>query len=302
MSYAAITDGLVAPAAPAAAAVAATSYELKDVLVRVANVTLSFGEKLILKPTSVEVRDVVRPGMTQGQVVGILGPSGVGKTIFSRILSGLQKPSTGAVYIADSQVPAAAPLRPVEPGRVGMVAQSYPLFRHRTVLGNLLVALEHAPLSGKDRKAKALSYLDTFELSDKADRYPAELSGGQRQRVAIIRELLCSEHFLVMDEPFTGLDPIMKEAVCELINKVALLDERNTIFVVAHDIGALVQIADQLWLFGRERDEARRPLPGATIRLKYDLMERGLAWRPGISSTREFADFVNEVREEFRNL
>lgn len=189
-----------------------------------------------------------------------------------------------------------------KPGIVGMVAQNYPLFRHRTVMGNLLVALEHSSLSKKDREKKALEYLDTFKLSERADFYPSQLSGGQRQRIAIIRELLCSEHFLVMDEPFTGLDPLMKDAVCELIHKVASLDEKNTIFVVAHDIAALVQIADTLWLFGRDRDESGAPIPGATINKQYNLIERGLAWKPSISSTPEFAEFVKEVKEQFKTL
>lgn len=105
-----------------------------------------------------------------------------------------------------------------------------------------------------------------------------------------------------MDEPFTGLDPLMKEAVCELINKVATLDERNTIFVVAHDIATLVQIADCLWLFGRDRTPEGQPIQGATIKTQFNLIERGLAWQPDITSTKEFSDFTNEVRAEFRQL
>lgn len=267
-------------------------YELKEVLVSVKNVSLQFEDKVILKPTSIEVRDIVRPDVAQGQVVGILGPSGVGKTQFSRILTGLQTPSSGTVeiLIGDKMVT-------VPPGQIGMVAQHYPLLRHRTVMGNLLVALEHSALDPKARTAKAQEHLALFEMADKADLYPSQLSGGQRQRVAILQSLLCSEHYMVMDEPFTGLDPIMKDRVCELINKVATLHERNTIFVVAHDIEALLMIADCLWLFGREPG-----VPGATIKHQYNLIERGLAWRPGLSSTREFADLRNEVKEKFSNL
>jgi ABC-type nitrate/sulfonate/bicarbonate transport system ATPase subunit len=205
---------------------------------------------------------------------------------------------------------------PVRAGLVGMVAQNYPLFEHRTVRGNLLVALEHQPstskgwerlkeclgFANKDRLAKVNEYLERFGLTDKADLYPAELSGGQRQRVSIIQELLCSEHFIVMDEPFTGLDPIMKDKVCDLIVQVANLDERNTIFVVAHDIASLVAISDSLWLFGRDRDAAGKPIQGAYIKATYNLIERGLAWQPGITTTREFSDFVAEVKEQFKTL
>lgn len=272
-------------------------HELKDVLARVDNVSLKFGDRLILKPTTIEVRDIHRPGMLQGQVVGILGPSGVGKTQFSRILTGLQKPSTGqvTVHVGDT-------MRPVEPGIIGMVAQHYPLFAHRTIKGNLLVALEASDLSPKDKQDRIQGYLEQFGLEGKEDSFPVQLSGGQRQRVAIIQALLCSEHFLVMDEPFTGLDPLMKDIVCDLINKVATLHEKNTIFVVAHDIGALVQIADCLWLFGRDQDEKGQPIPGATIKKTYNLIERGLAWQPNISATPAFHAFVDEVKDQFKGL
>lgn len=279
------------------------TYELRETLVTVKDVSLTFKnddtgvETLILKPISIEVRDIVRPGYVTGQVIGVLGPSGVGKTQFARILSGLQVPTTGEVMISQK-----GKLEKVVEGSVGVVFQNYPLFKWRTVLGNLLVALEHSSLNADERKNKAMEFLARFELSDKANLYPAQLSGGQRQRVAIIQELLCNENFMIMDEPFTGLDPLMKDKVCELINKVASLDEKNTIFVVAHDISALVSIADTLWLFGRDRDVSGNVIPGATIKKQYNLIERGLAWHPELSATPAYYEFLNEVKNEFRQL
>ena len=96
-----------------------------------------------------------------------------------------------------------------------------------------------------------MELLNEFELADKYNLYPAQLSGGQRQRCAIIQQILCSEHFLLMDEPFSGLDLIMLEKTCELIAKVADMDDLNTIIVVTHDVTAACSVADHLWLMGR---------------------------------------------------
>lgn len=272
-------------------------HSFGDVLVRISGVSLAFDGRQVLKPTDAEVLDIIRPGTCTGQVVGILGPSGVGKTQLSRILAGLQAPSSGTV-----EVMVGGRMVPVEPGIVGMVAQNYPLRPNRTVLGNLMIATERSGKSAQERREKAASYLDLFGLAGREKDYPENLSGGQRQRIAIAQSLLCSEHFIIMDEPFTGLDPLMKKKVCQTIEKVANLHEQNTIFVVAHDIAALVMIADCLWLLGRERGEDGSVIPGATIKHRFDLIERGLAWHPDISRTPAFHEFVNEVEDRYENL
>lgn len=270
------------------------AYELKDELLAVRDVSLSFQGKPVLAHMNAQVRDIVRPGCITGQVVGILGPSGIGKTQTSRILTGLQKPTSGVVTVGSKA-------EPIKAGLVGYVPQNYPLLRHRTVLGNLLVAARRAGNDATAAEEKSMGYLKTFELEDKWDAYPAQLSGGQRQRVAIAQQLLCSEHYLVLDEPTTGLDPIMKDKVCDFIRKVASLSEENTILVITHDIGAILTVADTLWLMGRQRDSRGNSL-GATIVQTYDLIERGLAWEPNAKDLPAFSLLQREIRARFETL
>ena len=276
------------PAAPA-------YYELKDTLLRVENVSQTLGGNVILRDVNLEIRDIVRPGRTQGQVVGLLGPSGIGKTRLFRILAGLDAPDTGSVLIGSEG-------RPVERGRVGVVAQHYPLFDHRTVLGNLEVAGRRAGLSGAQSTEKARGLLKRFTMEEHGGKYPAQLSGGQRQRVAIAQQFMCSEHFLLMDEPFSGLDLNAIERVILFIQEMAASDELKTFIVVTHDIGAALEVSDTIWLLGRDRDAAGNVIPGARVQASLNLIERGLAWQKGIATTPQFLETLREVREVFPRL
>ncbi|MGC4045735.1 MAG: ATP-binding cassette domain-containing protein [Armatimonas sp.] len=142
-------------------------YSLKETLLKIEGVSLTLGGKLILRDVNAEVKNVVREGMQQGQVVGLLGPSGVGKTRLFRILAGLDQPDSGRVLLG-------AEGKPVTRGSVGVVAQDYPLFAHRTVLSNLLVAAKQAGKSEKDCE----DLLEKFGLAGHEKKYPAQLSGG----------------------------------------------------------------------------------------------------------------------------
>lgn len=264
-------------------------------LLQVKDVNLEFDGRPILRNVNATIRDIIRPNMTTGQIVGFLGPSGIGKTQLFRILSGLNKPNSGSVTLGDST-------EHVKPGQVGVVAQHYPLFEHRTVYSNLILAASKKEKDLKVAKDKVLEFLREFELKDKKDLYPAQLSGGQRQRVAIIQQVLCSEHFLLMDEPFSGLDLTMLEKTCSLISKVAHMHELNTIIVVTHDVTAAASISDHLWMMGREISSDGSKIPGAKIMKEYSLVERNLCWHPGIITTSRFTDFVSEVKEDFRKM
>jgi ABC-type nitrate/sulfonate/bicarbonate transport system ATPase subunit len=271
------------------------AYTYGKTLLAIEDVCLDYDGRPVLKHVSAEIKDIIRPDVTQGQVVGFLGPSGIGKTQLFRIIAGLNPPTSGRVTVNGQD-------RPVKAGEVGVVAQNYPLLEHRTVMSNLMVAACQKEKDDKVARDRVIQYLTDFELIDKAHRYPVQLSGGQRQRCAIIQQILCSDHFLLMDEPFSGLDLLMLEKTCELIQSVANRDDLNTIIVVTHDIVAAASVADHLWLMGRDHDAKGNPLPGSHIVETYDLIERDLCWHPKIITEPRFQDFVREVKERFRGL
>lgn len=271
-------------------------YETKGVILQIENVSLDLGGRPILRQVSGEIRDIVRPDVTQGQVVCLLGPSGVGKTQLFRLLAGLGSPDSGVVKVTYRDQ-----LMPVQRGMVGVVSQGSVIFRHRTVLGNLLVAAKLGGLAGAEALKKANELLERFGIGDKGGFYPVELSGGQRQRVAIIQQLLGNKYFLLMDEPFSGLDLIAKDEVCKVIASVALADEMNTIIVTTHDVLTAAAIADTIWLVGRDRDENGKSL-GARIQKIYDLAAMGLAWRPDIRELPEYHAVVNDISKDFKSL
>jgi len=268
-------------------------YERRGTLLDIQGVRFARGGAAILRDVTVQIRDVVRPGMSQGQIVGLLGPSGVGKTTLFKILAGLVDPDEGTVRIGEAGIPA-------DPGLVGVVTQNYILFEHRTVLGNLLIAGKQA--GSADAKARAMEYLERFGLAAHAEKFPMQLSGGQRQRVAIAQQLLCSEHYLVMDEPFSGLDVIAQEKVQELLIEVSRRHEENTIILVTHDVSAAVAVCDTIWLMGRDREPNGAIIPGARIVEVIDLIERDLAWHPDIRTRPGFHALVDEIKARFHTL
>lgn len=191
---------------------------------------------------------------------------------------------------------------PVTRGRVGVVFQHYPLFDHRTVLSNLVVAGRQVGMSKAQAAEEGRGFLKRFGLEGNEDKYPAQLSGGMRQRIAIAQQFMCSDDLLLMDEPFSGLDPLAVSRMIEFIQEVASQDELKTIVIVTHDITAAIEVSDTIWMLGRDRDAAGNPIPGAKIQHEYNLIERELAWQKGITSTKQFMALLAEIREAFPRL
>lgn len=275
-----------------------THYTKESVLLEARQVSLSYGDKCILRDINFCIRDIVRPGVQQGQVVSLIGRSGIGKTQLFRMLSGLQEPSSGNILLWErkpSETSSGAidiyNERPVQAGDMGVIFQNYYLFEWRSIHQSLrLAARQNKALKGNEEEA-IRSYITSFDIPDILPLYPQQLSGGQRQRASIIQQLLKGSDFLLMDEPFSGLDVCVLDKVVELLLQVSLSGERKTLIIVSHDIATTVAISDTVFILGKQAGQA-----GSTIVKEIDLMERGLAWNAHVREEPAFADTIREIR------
>jgi ABC-type nitrate/sulfonate/bicarbonate transport system ATPase subunit len=275
-----------------------TAYIKKDVLLQARDLSLSYGDKCILHDINFSIRDIIRPGMLQGQVVSLVGRSGMGKTQLFRVLSGLQQPSSGSITIRERK-PAETGTgsievyqeRTVRPGDMGVIFQNYYQFGWRTVKQSLLLAARrNKALAGKEEET-LLQYADQFDITDVLHRWPAQLSGGQQQRVSIIQQLLKGADFLLLDEPFSGLDVCVLDKVVELLLRVSLSDELKTLIIVSHDIATAIAISDTVFILGRQPGRE-----GSTLVKEIDLIERGLAWQKEVRQEKVFAETLEEIK------
>ena len=266
-------------------------YEKTTPLLAVENVCIAY-DRPILQNVNVKIRKIIRAGTHTGRIVSFLGPSGIGKTQLLRTLAGLQTPNSGGVFLNGDR-------QPVRPGLVGLVSQQYILYNNRTVMGNLLVAAKQ--LNPKNAMERSLAMLERFGLTEHKNKYPLQLSGGQRQRIAIAQQLLCSDHFLMMDEPTASLDPLAKKKVCNLVMDLANSGDGITVIIVTHDIPFAVSVSDTIWLMGRDRNEAGI-IPGARIIDSYDLIECGLAWSKEPLLHPAFNPLIQEINQRFDEL
>ncbi len=201
--------------------------------IRIAAVSKSFGTLAALREVSLDVRD--------GEFVALLGPSGCGKTTLLRIVAGLETRSSGRVLIGGRDV---SDLPPRLRG-LAMVFQNYAVFPHLRVRDNIAFGLTMTGAASQriDRqvaRAAALMHIETL-----LDRYPAQLSGGQRQRVAVARALAVEPAVLLMDEPLSNLDALLRlEMRAEL--KAVLAEARTTTLYVTHDQTEAMGLADRI--------------------------------------------------------
>ena len=201
--------------------------------IRVENVRKVFGKVVAVKDVTLTVPD--------GEFVVLLGPSGCGKTTLLRCIAGLEQVDGGRIFIGDREVTNLSP----RDRHIAMVFQSYAVFPHMTVSDNIGFgpSMQHVPKPEIERRVKTTA--EMVHIEDLLDRYPAQLSGGQRQRVAVARALAVQAQVLLMDEPLSNLDALLRlEMRAEL---KALMDELDTTVVyVTHDQVEALSLGDRI--------------------------------------------------------
>ena len=196
--------------------------------------------------------------IAKGELVSLLGKSGVGKTTLFQVLSGLEAPDDGSVWFEGEEITGI-------PGKVGYMQQKDLLLPFKKLIDNLALPLLLKSVPTKEAYRRVLELLPIFGLGDAAALYPSQLSGGMRQRAALLRSFLFSEKMLLLDEPFSALDAITKTSLLSWFNAIRI-ELKLTCLLVSHDIEEALLLSDRLYVLsgqpGRLHYEMSLNFPG----------------------------------------
>jgi lipopolysaccharide export system ATP-binding protein len=206
-------------------------------ILRAEHITKIYGSRKVVNRISLQVE--------QGQIIGLLGPNGAGKTTSFYMIVGMIKPEEGEIFLDDENITHDSMYKRAQKG-VGYLAQEASVFRKLSVEDNIMSILQFTDLSKNDQKKKLEDLIDEFGLNLVRKNRGDLLSGGERRRTEIARALASDPKFILLDEPFAGVDPI---AVEDIQNIVAHLKDRNIgILITDHDVQATLAITDKTYL------------------------------------------------------
>lgn len=204
---------------------------------RADNLIKTYKGRKVVKGISVEVN--------QGEIVGLLGPNGAGKTTSFYMIVGLVKPNSGAIYLDNLNITNYPMYRRAQNG-IGYLAQEASVFRKLSIEDNILSVLQLTELSKKEQEAKMESLIDEFSLQHIRTNRGDLLSGGERRRTEIARALATDPKFILLDEPFAGVDPVAVEDIQRI---VAQLKNKNIgILITDHNVQETLAITDKTYL------------------------------------------------------
>lgn len=206
-------------------------------ILRAENIQKIYGNRQVVKGISLQVE--------QGQIIGLLGPNGAGKTTSFYMIVGMIKPNEGRIFLDNEEITHDSMYKRAQKG-VGYLAQEASVFRKLSVEDNIMAVLEFTDLTKKQQKEKLESLINEFSLGHVRKNRGDLLSGGERRRTEIARALASDPKFILLDEPFAGVDPI---AVEDIQSIVAHLKDRNIgILITDHNVQETLAITDKTYL------------------------------------------------------
>lgn len=206
-------------------------------ILRTENLVKKYGKRVVVNNVSVEVK--------QGEIVGLLGPNGAGKTTSFYMIVGLIKPFSGKVFLQDTDITDMPMYRRAQHG-IGYLAQEASVFRSLSVEDNIAAVLEFTKLSKLEQKERLESLIVEFGLTQVRRSKGIQLSGGERRRTEIARALAVDPKFILLDEPFAGVDPIAVEDIQNIVSH--LRQKQIGILITDHNVHETLTITDRAYL------------------------------------------------------
>ena len=204
---------------------------------RAENIQKSYKGRKVVQGVSIEVN--------RGEIVGLLGPNGAGKTTSFYMIVGLVRPNEGKVFLDDVEITRYAMYKRAQMG-IGYLPQEVSVFRKMSVENNIMAVLEMTKLTKEEREIKLESLIEEFGLSTVRKNLGQSLSGGEKRRTEIARALATDPKFILLDEPFAGVDPIAVEDIQRIVSK---LKERNIgVLITDHNVQETLSITDRTYL------------------------------------------------------
>lgn len=211
-------------------------------IIRTDNLVKTYGERNVVNGVSVEVE--------QGTIVGLLGPNGAGKTTTFYMIVGIEKPDAGVVTLDGQDISNLAMFERARAG-IGYLPQEASIFSKMTVEENIMAILETTSLNVEEREAKMNALIDEFRIGHIRKSKGSALSGGERRRVEIARALATDPAFILLDEPFAGIDPI---AVADIQGMIAHLARRGIgVLITDHNVRETLSIVDKAYILAEGR-------------------------------------------------